>query len=269
MKRLSFSIIVLLIIAAVFGCNKSGEIPSNVVKPSSQADLTSEVPAKRPEPVKTELPDDFYPRERDYADRAEFGNVSYTLEITDPMTLQRSKDGDTETVAFGSMLNEPFPGKTEKGFYVCTGKALSGRKSELEPSDSLFFFDAETERFTVLGKALNLGVLADGCIVGVRYEPDPENANAETIAVIRHDLKDDSQTELMRIRVEDIRKEGDYFYAKWFGGDELYFTLLYGMRSTDYGVHLLNVRTGECKKITESGLPLGLAEDGALLYGDF
>lgn len=222
-----------------------------------------------PEPIKIGLPEGFAPREHDHADSAVFGEAKVTLNITDPMALVKKEGGEAVCLAFGNILNEPFAGVTQKGVYICTGPELFGREGELEPADSLFFCEVGTGEITRLGRAVNFGTLCGDCIVGVRYARDAEDVNAETVTIIRHDLKDGSQTELLELRIGDVYSGGDTFYAKSFDGKYVYYTFLRGLDTTDFGIYRLDPMTGETQKVTESGLPFGLNEKGALLYGDY
>lgn len=246
----------------------SGEKPAGAPTEAASAEA-SQSAAVLPDPVKVELPEGFAPREHDHADSAVFGETSILLNITDPMNLVRREGGETESIAYGNILNEPFAGVAENGIYFCTGPELLGLDGELQPADSMFFYNVETGETTCIGKAINYGTLCGKYLVGARYQQDPDNKSAEKVTLIRHDLDDGSQSELLEIRLNDIHESGDTFYAKSFDGRYVYYTILKGLETTDFGIYRLDPLTAETQKVTDNGLPYGLDENGALLYGDY
>ncbi len=219
-----------------------------------------------------ELPDGFIPeRKPEYLESGYYTRYScsigeYTFVVrmgTYEMELLRIKDMESESI-FSGLSIEPFQGVTETGIYVCSWEYAGGSGTPLLPADHLFFIDADTCEAEDLGEAINYCVQTNRYLIGQTEESTSEDGRMN-YTLWRFDLETHERVELCSFGGE----ENSGFYGKWFGGDRIFFTFLSGYVSTDFGIYMLNVETGELEKLADHGLPYALDENGVLLYVDF
>ena len=283
MKRKIWLFLIVFIVLAFTSCSNTSSTPSSAKLPTPEPTETpSAAPTLAPaigtevssDPIarQIELPEDFHPQWKpeyevdpfytEYA--ADFDNVSYSIrmgEIEMAMIIRAGKDS---RVLYYGVCAEPFEGVIEDGLFICSEIGGVNTDQALLPRDHLFFIDAKTGGAEDLGDALHYCVQTDSCLVGAAVVKTAENG--ENISIRRFDIISHETCELCSFGSEEPNL---LFYGKWFSGEDVYFTFLRDLDSTDFGIYRLNYRTGECIKVASHGLPYALDEDGILLYGDY